>query len=120
METLRAVSHARRLAMGVTVLLERPKAWSGPPDTFGHDTAKPLEGETTMHAEALPPDINPESRCRLPLPNRDDLDEAGKQTFDLLSDPHGGSLAGLRGPGGLCFARKVGRGRHKGWPPIWT
>jgi hypothetical protein len=36
------------LAMGVTVLLERPKAWSGPPDTFGHDTAKPLEGETTM------------------------------------------------------------------------
>jgi 4-carboxymuconolactone decarboxylase len=54
-----------------------------------------------MHAEALPPDIDPESRCRLPLPNRDDLDEAGKQTFDLLSDPHGGSLAGLRGPGGL-------------------
>ena len=54
-----------------------------------------------MHAEALPPDIDPESRCRLPLPNRDDLDEAGKQTFDLLSDSHGGSLAGLRGPGGL-------------------
>src|SRR5215475_5142848 len=54
-----------------------------------------------MQAEALPPDIDPESRCRLPLPNRDDLDEAGKQTFDLLSDPHGGSLAGLRGPGGL-------------------
>lgn len=54
-----------------------------------------------MHAEALPPDIGPESRCRLPLPNRDDLDEAGKQTFDLLRDPHGGSLAGLQGPGGL-------------------
>jgi 4-carboxymuconolactone decarboxylase len=50
-----------------------------------------------MHAEALPPDIDPESRCRLPLPNRDDLDEAGQQTFDLLSDPHGGALAGLRG-----------------------
>jgi 4-carboxymuconolactone decarboxylase len=54
-----------------------------------------------MHAEALPPDIDPESRCRLPLPHRDDLDEAGQQTFDLLSDPHGGSLARLRGPGGL-------------------
>ena len=36
------------LDMGVTVLLERPKAWSGPPDTCGHYTAKPLEGETTM------------------------------------------------------------------------
>ena len=89
------------LAMGVTVLLARPKVWSGPPRTCGHDTTKPFEGETTMHAEALPPDIDPESRCRLPLPNRDDLDEAGQQTFDLLSDPHGGSLAGLRGPGGL-------------------
>jgi 4-carboxymuconolactone decarboxylase len=54
-----------------------------------------------MHAEALPPDIDSESRCRLPLPNHDDLDEAGKQTFDLLNDPHGVSLAGLRGPGGL-------------------
>jgi hypothetical protein len=20
----------------------------------------------------------------------------------------------------VCFARKVGRGRHKGWPPVWT
>ena len=54
-----------------------------------------------MNTDALPSDIDPESRCRLPLPHRDDLDEAGQQTFDLLSDPHGGSLAGLRGPGGL-------------------
>jgi len=54
-----------------------------------------------MNTDALPSDIDPESRCRLPLPHRDDIDEAGKQTFDLLSDPHGGSLAGLRGPGGL-------------------
>jgi hypothetical protein len=60
--------------MGITMLLERPKAWSGPPNTCGYDTAQPLEGETTMHAEALSPDIDPESRCRLPLPNRDDLD----------------------------------------------
>jgi 4-carboxymuconolactone decarboxylase len=89
------------LDMGVTVLMARPKASSGPPDMLGHHTAKPLVGETTMNADALPPDIDPASRCRLPLPNRDDLDEAGQQTFDLLSDPHGGSLAGLRGPGGL-------------------
>ena len=20
----------------------------------------------------------------------------------------------------VCFARKVGRGGHKGWPPVWT
>ena len=68
---------------------------------LGKHTAKPRVGENTMNTDALPSDIDPESRCRLPLPNRDDLDEAGQQTFDLLSDPHGGSLAGLRGPGGL-------------------
>ena len=89
------------LDMGVTVLMARSKTSSGQPAMLGHHTAKALVGETTMNADALPPDIDPESRCRLPLPNRDDLDEAGKQTFDLMSDPHGGSLAGLRGPGGL-------------------
>jgi len=89
------------LDMGVTVLMARSKTSSGQPAMLGHHTAKALVGETTMNADALPPDIDPESRCRLPLPNRDDLDEAGKQTFDLLSDPHDGSLAGLRGPGGL-------------------
>ena len=61
-----------------------------------------------MTTEALPPDIDPASRCRLPFPNRNDLDEAGKQTFDLLSDPHGGSLAGLGGPGGLRLHSATG------------
>src|SRR5262245_5346779 len=68
---------------------------------LGKHTAKPRVGESTMNADALPPDIAPEPRGRLPLPNRDGLDEVGQQTFDLLSDPHGGALAGLRGPGWL-------------------
>jgi L-methionine (R)-S-oxide reductase len=46
-------------------------------------------------------DIDPESGCRLPLPRRDDLDAAGQATFDRLADPAGGSLRGLRGPGGI-------------------
>src|SRR5262245_16607607 len=78
-----------------------PQGVERPPHMLGKHTAKPRVGESTMNADALPPDIDPDSRSRLPLPNRDDLDEAGQQTFDLLSDPHGGSLAGLRGPGGL-------------------
>lgn len=48
-----------------------------------------------------PKDINPDSGNRLPLPTRDELDEAGKKRYDMLADPRGGSLAGLRGPGGL-------------------
>ena len=54
-----------------------------------------------MTAETLPPDIDPESRCRLPFPDRANLDEAGQRTYDSLTDPSGGSLAGLRGPGGV-------------------
>jgi 4-carboxymuconolactone decarboxylase len=54
-----------------------------------------------MSAESLPPDIDPESRCRLPFPNRDHLNEAARKTYDSLADPSGGSLAGLRGPGGI-------------------
>ena len=54
-----------------------------------------------MSKEKLPADIDPESRCRLPLPHPDFLDDVSRQTYDALSDPTGGSLAGLRGPGGI-------------------
>jgi 4-carboxymuconolactone decarboxylase len=50
-----------------------------------------------------PEDIDPESRCRLPLPRREDLDAAGQQIYDSLTDPEGGTLRGLRGPGGILF-----------------
>jgi len=49
----------------------------------------------------LPDDIDPESRCRLPLPRREDLDADGKAIFDRYSDPAGGTIRGLRGPGGI-------------------
>lgn len=54
-----------------------------------------------MPIEDLPSDIDPDSRCRLPLPQREDLDGDALKTFDSLADPAGGSLAGLRGPGGI-------------------
>jgi putative methionine-R-sulfoxide reductase with GAF domain/alkylhydroperoxidase family enzyme len=46
-------------------------------------------------------DIDPQSGCRLPLPRREDLDEEGRQIYDRLADPDGGTLRGLRGPGGI-------------------
>jgi 4-carboxymuconolactone decarboxylase len=54
-----------------------------------------------MSSEALPKDIDPQSRCRLPLPEREGLDEESRKTYDSLADPAGGSLAGLQGPGGI-------------------
>src|SRR3954463_1599825 len=48
-----------------------------------------------------PDDIDPQSGCRLPLPRRDELGPEGRAIYDSLADPNGGTLRGLRGPGGI-------------------
>jgi 4-carboxymuconolactone decarboxylase len=58
-----------------------------------------------------PEDIDPESQCRLPLPQRDALDAEGQRIYDSLADPRGGSLRGLRGPGGIHL-HSPGLARH--------
>jgi 4-carboxymuconolactone decarboxylase len=50
-----------------------------------------------------PEDIDPESGCRLPLPRREQLDDGGQRTYDSLADPKGGTIRGLRGPGGILL-----------------
>jgi 4-carboxymuconolactone decarboxylase len=52
-------------------------------------------------ADKLPSDVYADSRCRLPLPKREDLDEAGKKIYDHHVAPNSQSLAGLTGPGGI-------------------
>jgi putative methionine-R-sulfoxide reductase with GAF domain/alkylhydroperoxidase family enzyme len=52
-------------------------------------------------AEGAPADIDPASGCRLPLPERAALDEAGRRAYDRLTDPAGATLRGLKGPGGI-------------------
>lgn len=64
-----------------------------------------------------PGDIDPDSGCRLPFPQREELSEEGKRIYDYHVDPKGGSLAGLKGPGGVRlhspqlseYLRPVGR-----------
>jgi 4-carboxymuconolactone decarboxylase len=51
----------------------------------------------------LPPDIDPASRCRLPLPRREDFDEEGQKVFDYVADPKGQTIRGLIGPGGVSL-----------------
>jgi len=48
-----------------------------------------------------PDDIDPESGCRLPLPQREELSGETLAAYDRLADPNGGTLRGLRGPGGI-------------------
>lgn len=49
----------------------------------------------------LPKDIYPDSRFRLPLPQRAEMDDYGKKVFDELADPGRRSLVGLQGPAGI-------------------
>lgn len=50
-----------------------------------------------------PDDIDPHSGCRLPLPRRDELTSEGRRIYDSLADPNGGTIRGLRGPGGIVL-----------------
>ena len=51
----------------------------------------------------LPPDIHPESRCRLPLPRREDFDADGQAVYDIVVDPNAPTIRGLIGPGGVSL-----------------
>jgi 4-carboxymuconolactone decarboxylase len=53
------------------------------------------DGRNTLTS---PAEIDPESRCRIPLPRRKDLDIEGQRTFDFYTS---GTLRGLHGPGGI-------------------
>ena len=50
---------------------------------------------------SLPKDVYPDSRSRIPLAKREELDEEGKKVYDDRVSPNTSSLAGLQGPGGL-------------------
>lgn len=53
------------------------------------------------YAAALPDDVDPESGSRLPLVDRNELDEAGKAYYDSRRAPGSTSLGGIRGPGSV-------------------
>ncbi len=52
---------------------------------------------------ALPDDVYPESRGRIPIVDRESLDEERKKAYDRRAAPDTTSLAGLQGPGGLSL-----------------
>ena len=56
--------------------------------------------QTQNTGTVMPSDIDPRSGFRLPLPNREDLDEAGKTAYDRGTRP-GATIARLQGPAGL-------------------
>lgn len=51
----------------------------------------------------MPNDIYPESGCRLPLPERETLDDSGKKIYDQVIGPAIKTGADLRGPAGILL-----------------
>jgi 4-carboxymuconolactone decarboxylase len=49
----------------------------------------------------LPADVHPDSRTRLPLVRRENLDEAGQKAYDAVTDPNSRLRAELIGPAGV-------------------
>lgn len=49
----------------------------------------------------LPADVHADSRFRLPLPKREELDEAGQRVYDATTSGTRQTLAGLQGPTGI-------------------
>jgi hypothetical protein len=56
---------------------------------------------------ALPKDVYPESRGRMPVVDREALDDAGKAIYDRFMSPDSTSLAGIQGPGGVRLHANV-------------
>ncbi len=52
-------------------------------------------------AAAVPPDINPESRARLPRVRREELDADGRKTYDAIVNPRTPYADGLASPIGM-------------------
>jgi 4-carboxymuconolactone decarboxylase len=49
----------------------------------------------------LPRDVYPESLSRLPLVEREAMDEQGKRFYDAVTSPQSRTLVGLQGPSGI-------------------
>jgi 4-carboxymuconolactone decarboxylase len=67
---------------------------------FGSSAALTQVASPPTVGPTMPSDIDPQSGFRLPLPKREDLDEAGKRHYDRVAAP-GASIAGLQGPSGI-------------------
>ena len=65
--------------------------------------AEPLaeSDSSVVQPSDIPADVQPDSWARLPLPQRDELDEDGQRAFDIIVNPESRYSTGLRGPVGM-------------------
>jgi len=90
-----------RSVITIITLLTITGCASGPARTAYDELRWPVTEEEFL--AALPDDVYPESRGRIPLVRREDLDEERQKGYDARVAPDTTSLAGLQGPGGLSL-----------------
>lgn len=83
------------LAIGASVAVGYVLSRFAPQPAYGQDS-KPAAASTNT----LPKDVYPDSRSRLPLVKRENMDELGKKVYDESAGDTR-SLVGLQGPGGI-------------------
>ena len=71
------------------------------PETAYEQLTWPVTAEAFV--AALPPDVLPESRSRIPIVDRETLTNEQQRRYDRRVDPNTTSLAGIYGPGGLTL-----------------
>jgi 4-carboxymuconolactone decarboxylase len=81
------------------IRIDRIAPCLSPPDT-------PTDMQSQKGPIEMPSDIDPESGMRLPLPRREDLDEAGKRVHDHATTP-GATIVGLHGPAAIRLYSKI-------------
>ncbi len=83
---------------GQNSVSQQPASPVGGAPQASSQTSSQASSQTS--AAEFPDDVYPDSRNRLPLIQREDMDEQGKKAYDsAVSNPR--SLAGLQGPAGI-------------------
>jgi len=87
------------LGIGIALVTTGIGLWATQPG------AQPPVRATQAPAAAYPADIHPDSRNRLPLVKRENLDELGRKLYDKTEADmkSGRSLAGFQGPYGIAL-----------------
>ena len=85
------------VGLGATLFVHSSARGGGPQEaSAGGRSATP-----PARAGSLPQDVHPESLSRVPLIQREEMDEEGKRIYDVFMGPQTRSLAGLQGPYGI-------------------
>jgi len=110
-ETGGRISEMKQKVFSVLIVLLSGAIFLGCSPTPGSEEASssPVPTFRIPSQQGMPPDIDPESRSRLPLKHREDLDADGQDLYDFFVNP-ASRTEGVMGPRGFyLYSTRAGR-----------